>query len=206
MAGFTTTVNAGSPALRGPELFIGLVAAVGTDHDQLTAFLEDALRAFNYKTKIIRLAKLLRAFPKYQKLRTSPLDDYIEDHQKGGDDFRAKTKNGAALGIFGITEIQRARLEEKGDKEKIIERCAYIIRSLKTVQEVKTLRDIYGDAFVLIGSSAPHQTRKRYLASKIASSRFDFRHDQYFARAEDLIQKDQEEVGKKHGQNLRHTF
>ncbi|HLK54317.1 MAG TPA: anti-phage dCTP deaminase [Candidatus Angelobacter sp.] len=206
MGGIATTANPGSPSLRGPELFIGLVAALGTDHDQLTAFLEDGLRAFNYKTKIVRLAKLLRAFPRYQKLRTSPLDDYIADHQWGGDDFRTKTKNGAALGIFGITEIQRARLEENGDKEKIIERCAYIIRSLKTVQEVNALRAIYGNAFVLIGSSAPHQTRKRYLASKIAASKYDFRHDQYFARSEELIQKDQEEVGKKHGQNLRHTF
>jgi deoxycytidylate deaminase len=206
MSGVATTSNPGLPLSRGPELFIGLVAALGTDHDQLTAFLEDGLRAFSYTTKIVRLAKLLRAFPAYESLKTSPLDDYIADHQRGGDDFRAKTKQGDALAVFGITEIRRARLEENGDKEKIINNRAYIIRSLKTIQEVKTLRDIYGNAFILIGSSASHQTRKRYLAAKIAASRFDFRHDQYFARAEELIQKDQEEVGKKHGQNLRHTF
>src|SRR4051794_32350546 len=119
MGGIPASVNPSSSTLRGPELFIGLVAALGTDHDQLTAFLEDSLRAFNYKTKIVRLAKLLRAFPKYQDLKTSSLDDYIDGHQKGGDDFRARTKNGAALAIFGITEIQRARLEENGDKGKI---------------------------------------------------------------------------------------
>src|SRR5215471_374222 len=178
MGGIATTANPGPPTFRGPELFIGLVAAVGTDHDQLTSFLEDGLKAFNYKTKLIRLASLLHALPGYKTLRTSPVDDYIHDHQQAGDKFREKTGLGDALALFGITAIQGARLEENKDKEKIIERTAYIIRSLKTTQEVNTLRGVYGNAFILIGSSAPYETRKRYLASKIAASRFDFRHEQ----------------------------
>jgi cytidine deaminase len=134
------------------------------------------------------------------------VDDYIDRHQWAGDDFRQKTKHGDALAVLGIGEIRSARLKENGDPEKVIPRCAYIIRSLKTTEEVDTLRDVYGNAFILIGSSAPYDVRKKYLASKIAASRFDFRHEQHFAKAEQLIQKDQEEVGKRHGQNLRHTF
>ena len=183
-----------------------MVAAIGTDHDQLTSFLEESLRAFNYTTRVVRLTTLLRALPPYKTLKTLPVDEYIDSHQRAGDDFRQRTKMGDALAILGITAIQGARLEENKEKGKIIERCAYIIRSLKTTEEVNTLRAVYGNAFVLIGSSAPYQTRKIYLASKIAASRFDFRHEPYFAKAEELIQKDQEEVETNHGQNLRHTF
>jgi cytidine deaminase len=48
--------------------------------------------------------------------------------------------------------------------------------------------------------------RRRFLATKIASSRDSFQHDQYLPTAEMLIQHDQEEIGKKHGQNLRNAF
>lgn len=45
-----------TPQRNGPELFIGLVAAVGTDHSLLTEILEDILHSFGYETKVIRLA------------------------------------------------------------------------------------------------------------------------------------------------------
>jgi cytidine deaminase len=190
----------------GPELFIGLVAAVGTDHSLLTAILEDALRSFRYQTRVIRLAQLLHTFSRYKNLPAEPADEYIKHHQQAGNEFRHITKNDAALAVLGILPIQQARKETNGDKEKPIPRCAYIIRSLKTPEEVNTLRSIYREAFLLIGSSAPHQMRRRFLATKIASSRNSFQHDQYLPTAEMLIQRDQEEIGKKHGQNLRNAF
>jgi cytidine deaminase len=193
-------------ALGGPELFIGLVAAVGTDHTLLTEILEDVLHSFRYETRVIRLAQLLHAFPRYKKLPAEPADEYIKQHQQAGNEFRRIIKDDAALAVLGTLPIQQARIDRNKDKEKPIPRCAYIIRSLKTPEEVRTLRTIYGEAFFLIGSSAPYQMRRRLLATKIASSRHSFQHDQYLPTAEMLIQHDQEEIGKKHGQNLRNAF
>jgi deoxycytidylate deaminase len=198
--------STGSPARIGPELFIGLVAAVGTDHSLLTEILEDALHSFGYETRVIRLAQLLHAFSRYKKLPKHPADEYIKQHQQAGNEFRRITKSDSALAVLGIGAIQEARLEKNGDKDAIIPNCAYIIRSLKTPEEVTTLRSIYGEAFLLIGSSAPYEMRRRSLASKVAASRHSFQHDQYLSTAEMLIQRDQEEVGKKHGQNLRNAF
>src|SRR5262249_48999030 len=112
MAGAATIANPPSASSIGPELVIGLVAAVGTDHDQLTSFLEETLRGFNYKAKIVRVASLLHAFPKYKDLPRAPVDDYIDRHQWAGDDFRQKTKHGDALAVLGIGEIRSARLKE----------------------------------------------------------------------------------------------
>jgi deoxycytidylate deaminase len=189
-----------------PELFIGLVAAVGTDHDLITEILEETLKGFGYQTRVIRLAQLLHTFPRYKKLPLEPADEYIEQHQKAGDDFRETTKRSDALAVLGIGEIQKARIKESDDKDKVIPRCAYIIRSLKTREEVLTLRSVYGNAFFLIASSAPYLVRRRYLATKIATSRHSFQQDPYLPKAEELMQVDQEEAGKKFGQNLRTAF
>jgi len=189
-----------------PELFIGLVAAVGTDHNQITALLDEVLKTLGYQTHLIRLASLLHGFPRYKKLVSEPVDDYIEQHQKAGDDFRSVTNRRDALAVLGIGAVQDERSRRNGNKHKIIPRCAYIIRSLKTPEEVETLRGIYGDAFFLIGSSAPYHSRRQYLASKIAASRHNFQSEQFLARAESLIQRDQEEVGESFGQKLKKTF
>jgi hypothetical protein len=71
-----------SLTLSGPELFIGLVAAVGTDHTLLTEILEDVLQSFRYETRVIRLAQLLHTFPRYQNLPAEPADEYIRQHQQ----------------------------------------------------------------------------------------------------------------------------
>jgi cytidine deaminase len=189
-----------------PELFIGLVAAVGTDHSLLTEILEDILHSFGYETRVIRLAQLLHAYPRYKGIPADPVDVYIRQHQKAGNEFRRITKSDDSLAVLGIGAIQAARLQKNGSKEEVIPNCAYIIRSLKTPEEVRTLRLIYGDGFMLVGSSAPYAMRRRFLATKIAASHHAFQHDQYLAAAEQLIQYDQEEIGKKHGQNLRNAF
>lgn len=204
--GSPSSTVASHPPRVSPELFIGLVASVGTDHNLITDILEGSLKDFAYHTRVIRLAQLLHAFPKYRNLVSEPADDYIDEHQKAGDDFRDLTKRKDALAILGIGEIQAQRLSENKDKEATIPRCAYVIRSLKTPEEVELLREVYGDAFFLIASSAPYQVRRRYLATRIANSRHDFRFDTYFPRAEELMLRDQREPGKKFGQNLQNTF
>jgi len=182
------------------------VAAVGTDHTLLTEILEDILHSFGYETKVIRLAQLLHAYPRYRRIPAEPVDVYIRQHQRAGNEFRRITNGDDSLAVLGIGAIQAARIERNKSKEEAIPNYAYIIRSLKTPEEVRTLRSIYGQGFILIGSSAPYAMRRRFLATKIASSRHSFQHDQFLVNAEQLIQYDQEEVGKKHGQNLRNAF
>jgi len=189
-----------------PELFIGLVAAVGTDHTQLCSVIEETLRSFQYRCKTVRLASLLHTIPQFKDLPSEPVDLYIERHQKAGNDFRKIIGREDALAALGISEVQDLRSHESGAKDKIANRCAYIIRSLKTPEEVQLLRDIYGNAFVLVACSAHYHIRRRYLAERIAQSRHEFHPDPFLAKAEELIQADQQERDNKFGQNLKNAF
>lgn len=188
-----------------PELFVGLVAAVGTDHDQLSNLLEEGLRSFGYNVRMVRLTKILRGIPLFRNLKTSPVDEYIASHQKAGDDFRELIGNKDALAKLGIGDIRGFRVEH-GGKDQVVTRTAYVIRSLKTPEEIELLRDVYGNAFFLIASSAPLNVRRRYLAAKIAESHHEFQHEPFFSKAEELIQIDQQEPDKEYGQNLKQAF
>jgi cytidine deaminase len=179
---------------------------VGTDHDLLTEIIRDILKSLGYKTEVIRLAQLLHVYPRYKTLPNDPLDDYIESHQNAGDDFRELVQRRDALALLGIGNILETRKRLTGDERKIIPRCAYIIRSLKTPEEVDTLRAVYGDAFVLIGSSADYEHRRRFLADSIARSRHSFQHEQFLPRAETLMLRDQQEAEKPFGQNLLNSY
>jgi len=198
--------EASGVAVAGSELFIGLVAPVGTDHNLLTEILEDTLKSLGYETIVIRLAALLHSFPRYKKLPQEPIDKYISLHQKAGNEFRELTQRPDALAVLGIGAIREARKKRNGDPRQIIPNCAYIIRSLKTPEEVKTLRAVYGNAFILIGSSAPYEIRRRYLANVIAISHHSFQYEQFLPVAEELMLRDQEEIGKTFGQNLRNSY
>jgi deoxycytidylate deaminase len=191
---------------RRPELFIGLVAAIGTDHSLLSQVLEETLRSFNYKTKLIRLTSLLREIPRFRNIPVEPVDDYIAKHQQAGDEFRELVGGANAMAALGIKGIREAREKETRDPAKVAFGTAYIIRSLKTPAEVQLLREVYGDAFLLIASSAPYLNRRNHLATKIAQSRHEFRPEPFLADAERLIQVDLEEPEKPFGQNLKDTF
>ena len=207
----------------GPELFLALVGAVGTDLGLVTQFLTRSLAAVDYSTArvsqrageagspptSIRLAKLLHKIPKYKNLPETPIDEYINRHMTAGDDFRKITGRDDALAVMAIIEI----LEERKDADAIariitrmIPRRAYVLQSLKNPKEARTLREVYGDGFFLVAAYSRHDARRDYLARRIAESKNEFPTDTHLAKAEELIQRDQEEPGISHGQNVRGIF
>jgi deoxycytidylate deaminase len=191
----------------GPELFIGLAAAVGTNLDRVVTKLEQALRSVRYHTHQIRLATLLRELPLYrEKLRFEPADEYIGTHMTVGDELRKATGKNDALAILAIGEIKKFRQESGATEGKALGRRAYVFRSLKHPEEVKTLRAIYGNAFYLIAAYSPHDQRRDHLAHRIAQSHNDTQTTNFLALAEGLILRDLQELDLGYGQNLRDTY
>ncbi len=212
-----------APDRLGPELFVGLVGAVGTDLGKVNQSLTRSLAAVGYSTvrvsqplgetglppTSIRLAKLLHEIPKYKDLPTTPVDEYINQHMIAGDDIRKLTGQDDALAVMAIIEILKERkdAQEKGKLvNEIIPRRAYVLQSLKNPRELETLRDVYGDGFILLAAYSRHEARRDYLARRIAESKNDFPVELHFPKAEELIQRDQEEPGISHGQNVRGIF
>src|SRR5216684_8017881 len=196
------------PKTIDPEVFIGLALATGTDTTVVMKTLEDQLKGYKYRCEPIHLIEVLHEIEKWRGLPEGPIDDRIASHMDAGNEFRTILECGEAIALLGIGKVRRRRMNISGrsDANEPIPRCAYVFRGLKHPAEVEALRSIYGPGFILIGVYSPHDSRLEHLASEIAESRHDFQVDPYRYKAEELIHRDQEEAGKKFGQNLRGTF
>lgn len=199
----TTEVSANDKAAElPPELFIGLVGGVGTDFDVLVSNLTNALNSVGYDTLEIRLSSLIRDLPKYSTLPTRPLDEHIKSHMKAGDEFRAECERNDAVALLGVGKIKDLRESQ----EKVSQGQAYLIRSLKNPEEVKTLRTIYGDSFYLVAAYSPISERRMFLTKGIAQTRNKYPASEHEEVANNLIKTDQEELGAEHGQQSRDSI
>jgi cytidine deaminase len=200
----------------GPELFFGLVGAVGTDISAAAAQLTLELHRVDYKAKVIRLSRLLGDLPRFvhlQALAEAPEDERIDAHMKTGNVLRALADNGDAVARLGINEIRAVRETLTQDPNKPAPRTAYILQSLKHPQEAVLLRDVYGTAFHLISVYQPHHVRREQLVRQVQERREIMARDipveilnDYQQRADFLIEKDAKEVSNPFGQDLRDVF
>ena len=192
----------------GPELFIGLAAAVGTGLDRAISKIVQALQRVSYRSHEIHLARLLQTLPGYrERLIAEPADQYISTHMTQGDELRKATGRNDAMAVLAIGEIKKIRQENGATDGKPLQRHAYIFRSLKTPQEAARLRDIYGASFYLIAAYTPRDRRRDNLAQRIARSHNETQVIRFFSQAEALIQRDlEEEADLPYGQNLRDTY
>jgi len=192
----------------GPELFIGIVGAVGTNLTSVKDYLVQELRAADYHPEVIRISAVIAKCAKYNRLHEldgGPEDERIDGYMDAGDDLRRTMKRGDAAALLTISTIQTLRLE-MGAGDRPVARGAYIFNSLKHPDEVKTLRAIYGKAFFLISAYTPREARLRQLCDVISRSRKDYQAAQYAGAAKRLNERDEQEVGDEYGQSVRETF
>jgi deoxycytidylate deaminase len=189
-----------------PELFFGLVGAVGTDLDKVVLALSKALAAADYQTEKVRLSETLRAIDKYKDLPTKYADEYIDTHMTAGDEFRGIMGRGDAVALLGVGKVKEIRASKGKEEGEIAPNQAYVFQSLKNPGEVESLRRIYGSSFYLIAAYTSLHDRRVSLAKRIARSRNLFPYERHFAEVDRLIDRDQEEIGDKNGQNTRDCF
>lgn len=193
----------------GPELFIGLVGAVGSDLESLSESLGSSLSSVDYGYETIRLSGLLEQIPSKvwdRPIVLTPEDERIDTLMDAGNQFRRLVERGDALGVLAINNIQEMRRTVNKNVHAPINRQAYVLRSLKHPDEVHSLREIYGSGFVLVAAYCPRETRLKRLAERIATSYSSTDVDAYRWKAEKLLVRDEFEVGEVFGQNVRETF
>ena len=193
----------------GPELFFGLVAAIGTDLDRVTDILIAALVDVAYDTQVVRLSDLLKEIRSGPALDESTRENRYRTYMAKGTYLREQTKRGDALAVMAVRRVQQLRATggAGGRSSEPRSRTAYVLRSLKHPEEVARLREIYGDGFFLIGAYSPRDRRVKYLEEQIAASHHAsppaLEHTRW---AEDLIVTDEKEADHHLGQNVRDTF
>jgi len=178
-----------------PEIFIGLVAAVGTPLDFVCKILEEEFEKRDYKVEEIRLSDFLKEnlmletqFPSEPKTEF----DRIKNLMDRGNELR---KNSDAPEILAL--IAAAQINEKrpSDDQKFLSGNSFVFRQLKHPDEILWLRKIYGKAFHLIGIYCPEDIRKINLTNQ--------RLDKH--QVEELITRDEGEDSF-YGQQLRRSF
>ena len=195
-------------ASKDPELIIGIVGAVGTDLNLLCSALKESFSQVHYQFKEIHVIEQIHLFSKWKSLPEKPLEQRYRSHIAAGDEFRETFGLGDALARWSVTVLREIRREQTGNPNEPISRVAFGLRSLKHLEEIKLLRNIYGQNFFLIAAYSPYDTRLSQFTRRIGSS-----HNvsgsaitKYKAAATEILELDQAEGDKKLGQNLRESF
>lgn len=195
--------------VKDAELVFGLVGAAGTNLEPVEDVLQKSLGDVGYKTSVVRLSRLLHAFDQFKHLPAiSDEFDRYQKHMDAGDDFREKTRRLDAMASLAISEIQAIRESANGDKSKPLSRRAYILHSLKRPEEVEALRLVYGDSFHLIVVYSARDLRIRALSRKLYKKGGNKYETPRAAESDAvfLINRDEEDRKKPHGQNVRDAF
>lgn len=197
-----------------PELIVALAGPIGTDLHGLAQTLEESLAAYGYASIQVRLSSLIEQWSD-QSLRLafqrSKQEKRIALLMATGDALRAQVNKGDALIPIVVGAIRAAREERlkhlgiAGSSAPATNTC-YILDSLKHPDEVETLRNVYGENFILISAFASPGERKARLMTSIARSYMSTRNEDYGLAADELIENDSKRHGSSIGQSLRDTF
>ena len=178
----TKKALSGTPATYSsrPEIVVGMIGPVGVDIDSITKKVSETLHDFWYNTNTIRVSNLLEQIDKLETdFRDGSEYERIKSRMEAGTKLRQKVKRGDILALLSIREIWRARQEnipENQLKEGLdpieapLYGWAHIIRSIKHPDEAKALREIYGNAFILISIYSPKEVRRANLIQKMTVS------------------------------------
>jgi cytidine deaminase len=195
------------------ELFIAVVAAVGTDIDKVTSQIGTCLAEYEYESTDIRLSDFL-AEGAAKDFRDLPIDERLWEAMTAGDELRQKWDRDDALALRAISDIVATRDAAApppspdaadGELSPNLNRRAFVIRSLKTPDELETLRAVYGPRLIVIAAFSPRDKRLAHLADEIQDERKSGDQDTWTHQPKDLVDRDEKEQ-RSRGQDVSGTF
>lgn len=196
------------PKIKYPELFFGFVAPIGAD---LTPILEAFHKYFDsrgYRVVDIKATDIFDVLQKYvvpsEPLNKSRDRERYETFIAYGNQLREKFDD-AILAATTIRRVMARRLRVQKDGEKF-SKTAYLLYQFKRKEEIDLLRTVYGRLFFQVSVYSRRGTRINYLSQKFSSSDHGSTPQKHRPGAEELIQKDENEVGQFHGQRVAAIF
>jgi deoxycytidylate deaminase len=179
-----------------PELYFGIVAAVGTACKWVESDLAAELLNCGYTTEAISLSEQSKAFAlatPYPNTGASEFDR-ISQLTRRCDELREVTKKSEVLALLaaGVVAAKRPTVGQKHLNGR-----AFIFRQVKHPDEVLWLRHTYGNAFHLLGLHSSRNTRRNWLKDSFTMPG---------ELADGLIEKDELGSGPTWGHQLRKTF
>ena len=206
------------------ELVIALVAAVGADIGMVAAEVEIELSEYGYETILLRLSDYLAEEAGEDFFSIKKFDEALWDAMSAGDELRIRWDRGDALALHAISDIVATRNERSGipaqepaedtelqevpcepDLATPLDRVCFVLRSLKTQEELETLRAVYGPRLIVIAAYSPKEKRIEHLAAQIEASRGTKNRMTWIHQPEALVERDEKE-DEARGQDVSGTF
>jgi deoxycytidylate deaminase len=199
------------------EVVIALVAAVGTNIGIVAEEIAIELSEYAYDSELLRLSDYLAEEFDEDFFTVKKFDEALWDAMTAGDTLRNDWGRGDALALHAISDIVVTRNQRTGtDGDECdacgaghlgpgLDRFAFVLRSLKTQEELETLRAVYGPRLVVIAAYSPKEERIQHLATQIAASRGTTNRDRWVHTPEALVERDEKEE-RTRGQDVSGTF
>jgi deoxycytidylate deaminase len=150
------------------ELVVALVGPVGSGVSTSARLIKELLsNEYGYDVEILKQSTIIAnegARVGFANIPESPLSAYIETMQSAGNALRTKFGPNY-LAEKTVESIYKHRRSKGGFVDGQVQpgRRAYIVDSIKNVDELLLLRSIYRDALCLFGVFAPDQIRQQRL-------------------------------------------
>ncbi|WP_288588756.1 anti-phage dCTP deaminase [uncultured Methylobacterium sp.] len=193
-----------------PVLVFGLVGPIGVDLEYAQETLIDELKSYNYKSELIHVTKLMDEIECRTVIDNTNLFTSYSTKIEYANELRKTHETNdllAAVAISAIQRLQNAYEESVVGKESANKHGnAYIIRQLKTPDEIKLLRSVYGRQFIQVSLHGSPSKREDYLVTKSKiRSNGTLTEKEARQEAKDLIDRDRKE-DIKYGQNISNAF
>lgn len=197
-----------APLEKHPNLVFGLVGPIGVDLEYIQQSISDALTSYNYRSHLIRVSQAMLAISSSVQIEDSDLCKSYNTKMDYANDIRTSYESKDILAAVSIGAIRNKRRELGESSTSLSEEQgdAFIIRQLKTPEEILLLRAIYGRLFVQISIYGSRQQREANLVAQLKMHSRGTK-DEAVARSEaaELITRDTKELAD-FGQNLGNAF
>jgi len=195
------------------EIIFAVVGGAGSGTSFIAKTLQSILVDANIDAPILKASNVILEWAARNKKQIPPTQPKtlrsVEILQDYGDEMRAGVGTGrpdhSAVALGLIVDIQRTRAEKVGvpfelGKEVLPNGTprAYVLDSIRHSAEVHLLRQVYGDAFVLIGVVCDESKREERMHAK-----YD---DGGAANARKFMRRDNADDCKQHGQHVGDAF
>lgn len=197
-----------------PELVFGLVGPIGVDMEAVFDELETALRGVGYQSHLIHLTKeISAAFPRIYGDRADNLT--FQDKISLANEINETSGRKDIFALLAIAKIIEKRAALNATTDTIdenargyipVERTAFIVRQLKRTKELETLRKTYGKRFVQISVTISAKQQEKSVEAILTKENPTLHQDELQRKVREIIATDQEERGKKFGQQLSKSF
>lgn len=193
-----------------PEIVIGFVAPIGADVDETVNAFADYFAFRDYTVVPIKVTDIFRPLQKYLPPKiplvpSPPFERYVS-HISYGNQVREEIGPDFILAASTIMRIVKKRVRLGLKSDELFDKRVYLLYQFKREEEIDLLRSVYGRLFFQVSIYSRRGARVDRLARLFAGGQHTAMAQQFTAKAEEIIQDDENQAEHTHGQRVGKIF